>query len=215
MSEKLRILLVDDEAIVRDSLVAWLEDEGFQVFAAEGGEQALEIISGQEVDAAVLDIKMPGMDGLTLLKKIHARNSTLPVIMITAHVTVESAVKSMSDGAYDYIMKPFPPEKLTNSLRNVLEHRRLKRTFAQIKAEYTTFESWLSVTKELSDSFAVIRATADYLNSAFPEAAAQREVLAARIKELEACGARLQSAEQQLGELQSRLSHTLKMIENA
>ncbi|MDZ7413582.1 MAG: response regulator, partial [candidate division KSB1 bacterium] len=125
MSGDTSILLVDDEAIVRESLSAWLEDEGFVVYAAGSGEEALGLLAKAKPDVAVIDIKMPGMDGLTLLKRLRELDDRLPVVMMTAHATVESAVRSMRDGAYDYVMKPFPPEKLTNLIRHIVSHHRL------------------------------------------------------------------------------------------
>jgi len=130
-----KILIVDDEMILRDSLSAWLEDDGFEVRTAENGMQALTIIEKERLDAALIDIKMPGMDGVTLLSKIKEINTELPVIMITAHATVDNAVKSMKEGAYDFITKPFPPEKLSVTLKRVIEHQKLKQENLQLKKE--------------------------------------------------------------------------------
>ena len=134
---RFKILLVDDEDIVRDSLTMWLEDEGFDVATAKTGQEAMEIMAKERFDAAVFDIKMPGMDGLTLLKIAREHDKLMPIVMITAHVTVESAVQSMKDGAYDYIMKPFPPEKLTNLLRNIFEHQQLKQELQRLKKNHS------------------------------------------------------------------------------
>ena len=138
MSEKkAKILLVDDEEIILDSLSAWLEEEDFSLLTAENGFKALELMENNTVDAAVIDIKMPGMDGLTLLKEIRKTNESLPIIMITAHVSVESAVQSMKDGAYDYIMKPFPPEKLSNILKNVIEHQKTVEKLEKLRGNWS------------------------------------------------------------------------------
>ncbi|MCI0511811.1 response regulator [candidate division KSB1 bacterium] len=123
--EKPVVLIVDDEMIMRDSLSAWLDDEGFETITTEWALDALKIIKNRAIDVAIVDIKMPVMDGITFLKKIKETHPELPIIMITAHATVESAIEAMKEGAYDYVMKPFPPEKLTNLIRRVVEHQRV------------------------------------------------------------------------------------------
>ncbi|MDZ7373437.1 MAG: response regulator [candidate division KSB1 bacterium] len=133
------ILVVDDELVMRESLKEWLELDGFSVRTAESGVQALELITEKRPDVAVVDIKMPGMDGVTLLRKIKELDHSIPVVMITAHATIENAIQSMKDGAYDYIMKPFPPEKLSNVLRKVVEHERLRAENIRLQKERRTF----------------------------------------------------------------------------
>src|SRR4030066_31416 len=108
------VLIVDDEQIMRESLKDWLEGDDFAVSTAENGMDALEKMKINRPDAVVVDIKMPGMDGVTLLKKIKETNPAMPVIIMTAFATVENAVKSMKDGAYDLITKPFLPGKFSN-----------------------------------------------------------------------------------------------------
>ncbi|MBW2065519.1 MAG: response regulator [Deltaproteobacteria bacterium] len=107
-----RILIVDDEPIVRDSLKEWLEDEGFRVDTAESGTQALQRIAESTFHLMLLDIKMPGMDGVEVLKRARELNPDLPVVMMTAYATVETAVEAMKIGALDYLMKPFDPDSL-------------------------------------------------------------------------------------------------------
>ena len=107
-----RILVVDDELIVRDSLKEWLEEDGFQVDAAESGAEALEKASRETYHLMLLDIKMPGMDGVEVLKRAKEMRPELPVVMMTAYATVETAVEAMKIGALDYLMKPFNPDTL-------------------------------------------------------------------------------------------------------
>jgi heterodisulfide reductase subunit A len=107
-----RFLIVDDELVVRDSLKEWLEDEGFQVDTAESGTEALEKLNQQSFHMMLLDIKMPGMDGVEVLKRAREINPELPVVMMTAYATVETAVEAMKIGAKDYLMKPFDPDSL-------------------------------------------------------------------------------------------------------
>lgn len=149
MSDKGKILIVDDEAIVRDSLTVWLEDEGFKIFTAENGQKALEFLSKHEVDVGVFDIKMPVMDGLVLLRKVIEFKESFPIVMMTAHATVESAVECMRQGAYDYVIKPFPPEKLTKLLENIITHRRLAREHRQLQEEYATAQLQLERNEKL------------------------------------------------------------------
>ncbi|MBF0257364.1 MAG: FAD-dependent oxidoreductase [Desulfamplus sp.] len=106
------ILVVDDELIVRDSLKEWLEDEGFSVDMAESGKDALQKLSSQSYHLMLLDIKMPEMDGVTVLMKSKAQFADLPVLMMTAYATVETAVGAMKTGAMDYLLKPFDTESV-------------------------------------------------------------------------------------------------------
>ncbi|MBS3732496.1 MAG: response regulator, partial [Desulfobacterales bacterium] len=107
------ILVVDDEQIIRDSLSEWLGEEGgFSVITAESGEKALERIEEQPVDLMLADIKMPGMDGITLLEKALEIQEQMAVMMITAYATVDTAVSAMKQGAADYLVKPFDPDDL-------------------------------------------------------------------------------------------------------
>ncbi len=106
------ILVVDDESIVRDSLQAWLEDEGFTVHTAASGSEALDRLSKQEYQLMLTDIVMPEMDGVELLEKAKDMFPGLCVVMMTAYATVETAVEAMKIGAIDYLLKPFDPETL-------------------------------------------------------------------------------------------------------
>ncbi len=129
------VLIVDDEKVMRESLVEWLQEDGFGVAAAESGMEALQRMDQIEPVVLVADIKMPGMDGITLVRKVRERRPELPIIMITAFATVENAIQSMKEGAYDFITKPFPPEKLSHVLRHVIEHQHLKRENILLRKE--------------------------------------------------------------------------------
>ncbi len=135
MNSKGYVLIVDDEQILRESLSEWLKEDGYQVNAVSNGMDALKVIAQSPPDVAVVDIKMPGMDGVTLLKKIKEQNPEIPVIMMTAFATVENAVQSMKDGAYDFLTKPFPPEKLSNMIKHILEHKKLKEENIRLQRE--------------------------------------------------------------------------------
>lgn len=118
--EKSKVLLVDDEEIVRRSLSDWLVASGFQVVTAGDGEEALEIFRNGQTDAIVLDLKLPGIDGIEVLREMKALNPQAQVIIITAYGTVDNAVNAMKYGASDFITKPFEPEELEQAIGNVI-----------------------------------------------------------------------------------------------
>jgi DNA-binding NtrC family response regulator len=129
----LRLLVVDDEAIVRDSLGAWFRQDGHHVDAAEGAKEALHLCAQGHYDIALLDIKMPGMDGLELQSRLAAADPELTIILMTAYASVESAVRAMKAGAYDYIIKPFDPDDLSLLVKRAAEHRSLRAENLRLK----------------------------------------------------------------------------------
>ncbi|MBF0550769.1 MAG: response regulator, partial [Deltaproteobacteria bacterium] len=112
MSEAIKILVVDDELSIRVSLQGWLKKFGYRVDTAEDGETALNLAEETFYDLMLVDIKMPGMDGIEVLRQIKGDSPDTLVVMITAHGSIESAVESMKIGASDYLMKPFDPKQL-------------------------------------------------------------------------------------------------------
>jgi len=125
MKKKAKILVVDDEAIIRESLRDWLSDAGHQVLTAENGPQALEIVEKDKPGIAVVDLVMPGMDGIELLKKAKEVSPSIEVIIITAYASIPTAIAAIREGAYDYIEKPFSPEKVELLIKKLVEHQRL------------------------------------------------------------------------------------------
>ncbi|HXH27608.1 MAG TPA: sigma-54 dependent transcriptional regulator [Candidatus Polarisedimenticolia bacterium] len=130
-----RVLIVDDERGMRDFLSIMLKKEGFAVLQAESALRASEIIARGEFDLVVSDIAMPGQSGLEVLRQVKAANPDIPVIMITAYASTESAVEALKLGAYDYIIKPFDVEELKVVVRNALERRRLETENRLLKRE--------------------------------------------------------------------------------
>ena len=126
MDYKASLIVVDDENVVRDSLGKWFEEEGYTVETATSGREALLKLPSQHWDLALLDIKMPGMDGLELHRKIREVDPEIIVIIMTGYASVDTAVEALKDGAYDYITKPFDPDDLARLVRKALEHRRVK-----------------------------------------------------------------------------------------
>jgi heterodisulfide reductase subunit A2 len=119
------VLVVDDEMVVRDSIKEWLADEGFTVATAESGKEALEQLSAREFNLMLLDVKMPGMDGVEVIRHAKDMHPGLPVVMMTAYATVENAVEAMKIGAMDYLMKPFDIEALTSMVVKLYEDAQL------------------------------------------------------------------------------------------
>nr|MBD3621931.1 sigma-54-dependent Fis family transcriptional regulator [Sunxiuqinia sp.] len=118
MTKKISILVVDDERSVRDSLYNWFIEDGYHVDCAEDAKKALSILEAESFDIVLADIKMPGMDGLEMLKRIKTIQKDAIVIMMTAFATVETAVQALKDGAFDYVTKPFDPDDLSHLIRN-------------------------------------------------------------------------------------------------
>lgn len=133
MKNAIRILIVDDEQIVRESLGSWFREEGFTVDIAQSGKEALEKLTAGTWDIFLLDIKMPGMDGLELQRKIKEIHPDSSIIIMTAYASVETAVEAMKQGAYDYITKPFDPENLQLLVRNAVERKQLVTENVQLK----------------------------------------------------------------------------------
>jgi two-component system, NtrC family, nitrogen regulation response regulator NtrX len=123
---KSRILVIDDEAAIRDSLKMTLEYEGYEFLAAATGQEGLALAERDTPDLVVLDVKMPGMDGIEVLDRLRAMNEALPVIVISGHGTIGTAVEATKKGAFDFIEKPFASERVLVSLRNALDQRRLR-----------------------------------------------------------------------------------------
>src|SRR6476646_9657306 len=123
---KSRILVVDDEAAIRDSLKMTLEYEGYEFLSAATGQEGLALIERESPDLVLLDVKMPGMDGLEVLDRIRALNDALPVVVVSGHGTISTAVEATKKGAFDFIEKPFASDRVLVSLRNALDQRRLR-----------------------------------------------------------------------------------------
>ena len=123
--QKVKILVVDDEAIVRESLGDWLKDADYQVFTAESGHEALKVIEREKPVIMIADLVMPSMDGIELMKRAKARQPGIEVIIITAYASIPTAITAMKEGAYDYIEKPFCPERAELLVKKLAEHQEL------------------------------------------------------------------------------------------
>ncbi len=123
----MHILLVDDEADYLELMQNRLEKRGFQVTTAENGPQALAAIEKTAFDAAVLDVKMTGMDGLEVLRRIKATHPEVEVILLSGHASMESAVLGVETGAADYLLKPVPINDLIERLNDVVNNKKNPR----------------------------------------------------------------------------------------
>lgn len=157
------ILIVDDEKNYPPILAAVLQEEGYETLTANSGLETIKIMQDSDVDLVLTDMKMPGMDGIALLENIKSKDPDLPVIMMTAHGTVEKAVEAMQKGAYNYILKPFDNERMilyvkkANAMYRVIkENRRLRQ---DIESRYR-FGSIIGRSKEMRDMFEMIRKVA-------------------------------------------------------
>ena len=129
-----RILIVDDERDMLNLLAKVLSKKaGCTVTTVTSAEAALEKVQGEDFDAVLTDIKMPGMDGLSLLQQLQNLDATLTTIVMTGYGTIEMAVQALKDGAYDFVQKPFDNERILLTIRRGLERTRLLRENAQLQ----------------------------------------------------------------------------------
>ena len=139
MSTQGKLLIVDDELSVRDSLAKWFREEGYEVTAVENASDALTRLAEQRWDAALVDIKMHGTDGIELQRRMHEVDPELIVIIMTGYASVETAVAALKNGAYDYVTKPLDPDEIAHLVKNALTHKRtaqenvlLRETVAEV-----------------------------------------------------------------------------------
>jgi len=134
-----KLLIVDDEMSVRDSLGKWFREEGYEIGTAENANDALTRLAEQRWDAALVDIKMHGTDGIELQRRMHELDPELMVIIMTGYASVETAVTALKNGAYDYVTKPLDPDEIAHLVKNALAHKRatqenvlLRETVAEV-----------------------------------------------------------------------------------
>lgn len=159
-----KLLIVDDEKIVRESLQHWFEEEGYIIDTAENGMIALEKFSKNTYDLALLDMKMPGMTGLELLKKIKQIDADCIVILITAFASVPTAIQALKDGAYDYVTKPVDPDELNNIVSNALESVKLKKENKTLKVHLESLtipENLVGESPQMKKIIELIKTVAD------------------------------------------------------
>jgi DNA-binding NtrC family response regulator len=159
MGNKLNIMIVDDEKIVRESLFHWFKRVGHTVETAPSGFEALEKLEKTPYDLLFVDIKMPGMDGIELLEKVKTEYPDTIVIIITAHGTVESAIKAMKLGASDYLLKPFKPDSLSLVMEKITQQIKLESEFHYLKGrleKITRFDNIIGQSPAMEKIFDLI-----------------------------------------------------------
>jgi two-component system, NtrC family, response regulator PilR len=154
------ILVVDDEDIMREILEKLLTREGYHVRVAASGEEGLEFARSFPFDAVIVDVMMPGMDGLTLLEELKKLDDELPILMVTAFASVETAIAAMKRGAFDYITKPFKNDEVLIVVRNAVERRQLVAENAALRqnlqAQYQRFAAIIGRSPRMKQVFDLI-----------------------------------------------------------
>ncbi len=162
LPEKQQVLIVDDEPNLRKILSAQLSRDGYDVLTAEDGEQGLQMLKDHHIDLVITDLKMPKVDGMGLLREALREDSELPVVMITAHGTVDTAVEALKIGAFDYLTKPFDKDEVRQIVAKALKARQLAGTEARpaSKTEETRF-GIIGNSTGLTDLYAMLERVAD------------------------------------------------------
>ena len=163
MAELASILVIDDEPIMQEILVDFLSEEGYDVDVAGSGEEGLELAQKRFYDCAVVDLMMPGIDGIETMQQLRGIDPSLPVIMVTAFASVESAVEAMKQGAYEYITKPFKNDEVLVVLENAIRTRRLedevKSLRRALKDKYR-FENIVGKNRRMQEVYALVEQAA-------------------------------------------------------
>jgi DNA-binding NtrC family response regulator len=158
-----KILVVDDELIVRESLGGWLERDGHTVDKAASGEESLQMFEKTRYDVILLDIKMEGISGLEVLKKVKEIDPDVSVVMITAYGSIPSAIEAMKNGAYEYLLKPFDPDELMVLIEKIRKHQAERRETQFLREQYkerTRFENMIGQSRPLQGVFDLIESVA-------------------------------------------------------
>src|ERR1700744_3569725 len=121
-----QVLIVDDEPNLRKILSAQLSRDGYDVLTAEDGEQGLDLLREHHIDLVITDLKMPKVDGMTLLKRALEEDPELPIVLITAHGTIDTAVEALQRGAFDFVTKPFDKDEVRQIVSKALKTRELR-----------------------------------------------------------------------------------------
>lgn len=138
-----KVLVVDDQQILRITLTEILEESGFSVTAVAGGRKAIEVFKNERPSAVLLDLKMPDMDGIETMQELKKIDADVPVILVTAHGDIETAVEAIKMGAYDFIVKPPKFDRLMLTLKRAIEKLELKRKVENLNIAFETSLEWL------------------------------------------------------------------------
>ena len=155
-----KILIVDDELVMRESLAGWLERDGHIIETAESGEEALAKLKATRFDILLVDIKMEGISGLEVLKRVKADDPDVEIVMITAFGSIATAIEAIKNGAYDYLLKPFDPNELGLLIEKILDHQAQARENLYLREQYkdrTRFESMIGQSLPMQTIFDLIQ----------------------------------------------------------
>jgi len=164
MKEDARVLVVDDEPMVCLALTNWLEEENYFAQAVEDGPQAVKAVREENWDIVLLDLRMPGMDGMEVLKQVKEIAPQTVVIMMTAYASIPGAVQAMQEGAYDYIVKPLDVDQLTLMLKRIVEHQQLITENILLRKRLTEqyeYEDIIGRSEAMQEVFSMIKAVTD------------------------------------------------------
>jgi DNA-binding response OmpR family regulator len=151
MNRKVKILILDDEQIVIESVVRILKDRGFHVTGAQKAAEALALLRADDFDVLVTDLKMPGADGISVMREALAHAPQLSVLMITGYPTIETAIEAMKLGAVDYVRKPFSPDEFLTAIEKAVRIAQHKKDRQSREAGYAEFLKAVSSTLNLRD----------------------------------------------------------------
>lgn len=160
---KFNILIIDDEKNIREGLAAALEMDGYNVVLAPDGETGLQLVGRGDIDLVITDLRMPGISGEEVLAKVTSESPGLPVIVLTGHGTIDSAVDAMRAGAYDFLTKPLNLDRLSLIVKRALQNRELSLQHRQLKEELDSnksFESIIGKSAEMQKIFEMVRRVA-------------------------------------------------------
>jgi nitrogen regulation protein NR(I) len=161
LPEKKQVLIVDDEPNLRRILAAQLSRDGYDVLTAEDGEQGLEVLREHHIDLVITDLKMPKLDGMELLRRALAEDRELPIVMITAHGTIDTAVEALKLGAFDYLTKPFDKDEVRQIVSKALKTRVLADEDATTQAAPGARFGIIGQSHGITDLYAVLERVAD------------------------------------------------------
>ncbi len=168
MPGKKKLLIVDDEENMRHFLKALLEQEGYNVFLAENGRAAIDILKSEKISTTLCDIRMPEMDGIEFLKEISAKKIDTTVITMSAYGTIDLAIETMKLGAYDYVSKPFKPDEILLTLIKAEERESLKSENVNLRKEVEqkySFNNIVGKSPEITNIFDTIKKISDFKSS--------------------------------------------------
>lgn len=191
-----KILVVDDERDMRWLLMRVLRDQGFEAVAAEDGQAALEQISREPPDVVLLDLKMPGLNGIQVLEQVKGMAPQMPVVIVTAYGDLPSAVQAMRLGAYDYLTKPFDHDEILFTVTRALEKGELAAVRLKAAKVATLLEAARGLSHEINNPLAAILGQAQMLERELREAKA-----ANRVKAIIECSERIARVIQRLSSI--------------